>query len=264
VLAPSQPDAGKPPVWEPVKAEGVADSLAERVSARLLSHGDLAVQHAAPNIRQYLNGPLQTVWQDGHVAVGELWKLYTRYPYLPRLRDRRVFDDGVRSTLDHLGWQQDGFALASGYDEASGRYQGLAFYNYGTFGAVTDSTLLVKPTRAIQQQEEDLAPGPEPDPTPPAGPGPTPPPPPPPPPGERLKNRFVGVYQVNSPLYARELAKLQEEILPHLSGEDAELKITVEIEARNPRGFNESKTRIVEENARTLKFVQAQFDFDDS
>ncbi len=264
MLAPSQPDAGKPPVWEPVKAEGVADSLAERVSARLLSHGDLAVQHAAPNIRQYLNGPLQTVWQDGHVAVGELWKLYTRYPYLPRLRDRRVLDDGVRSTLDHLGWQQDGFALATGYDEDSGRYLGLAFHNYGTFGAVTDSTLLVKPTRAIQQQEEDLIPGPGPGPTPPPGPGPTPPPPPPPPPGERPKNHFVGVYQVSSPLYARELAKLQEEILPHLSGEGAELKITVEIEARNPRGFNESKTRIVEENARTLKFVQAQFDFDDS
>lgn len=63
---------------------------------------------------------------------------------------------------------------------------------------------------------------------------------------------------MSSPLYARELAKLQEEILPHLIGEGAELKITVEIEARNPRGFNESKTRIVEENARTLKFVQAQ------
>jgi hypothetical protein len=74
----------------------------------------------------------------------------------------------------------------------------------------------------------------------------------------------VGVYQVRSPLYARELAKLQEEILPHLTGEGAELKITVEIEARNPGGFNETKTRIVEENARTLKFVQAQFDVDDT
>jgi hypothetical protein len=186
VLAPSQPDASRPPIWEPVKADGVADSLAERVSARLLSHGDLAVQHAAPNIRQYLNGPLRTVWQDGYVTVGVLWKLYTKYPYLPRLRDRRVLDDGVRSTLDHLGWQQDGFALATGYDEASGRYQGLAFYNYGTFGAITDSTLLVKPTRAIQQQEEDISAGPEP--VQPQGqgqghgqgPGPAPPSPPPP------------------------------------------------------------------------------------
>jgi hypothetical protein len=265
VLAPSQPQAGRPPVWEPVKADGVADSLAERVSARLLSHGDLAVQHAAPNIRQYLNGPLQTVWQEGHVTVGQLWNLYTQYPYLPRLRDRRVFDDGVRGTLDHLGWQQDGFALATGYDEASGRYQGLAFYLYGTFGAITDSTLLVKPTRAIQQQEEDVTPGPEAGPQAGPGQGPVPPPPPPPSPsGQRPKKHFVGVYQVSSPLYARELAKLQEEILPHLTGEGAELKITVEIEARNPHGFNESKTRIVEENARTLKFVQAQFDFDDS
>jgi Protein of unknown function (DUF499)/Swt1-like HEPN len=265
VLAPSQPEAGKPPAWEPVKADGVADSLAERVSARLVSHGDLAVQHAAPNIRQYLNGSLQTVWQEGHVTVGELWKLYTRYPYLPRLRDRRVLDDGVRSTLDHLGWQHDGFALATGYDEASGRYQGLAFYLYGNFGAITDSTLLVKPTRAIQQQEEDLAPSPEQSRQPGQPPGPAPPPEPPPPlPGPRPKNRFVGVYEVRSPLYARELAKLQEEILPHLTGEGAEVRITVEIVARNPQGFNETKTRIVEENARTLKFVQAQFDFDQS
>jgi predicted AAA+ superfamily ATPase len=266
VLAPTQPEPGKPPAWEPMKADGVAESLAERVSARLLSHGDLAVQHAAPNIRQYLNGPLQTVWQEGHMRVGELWDLYTRYPYLPRLRDRGVLDDGVRSTLDHLGWQQDGFALATGYDEAAGRYQGLAFYLYGTFGAITDSTLLVKPTRAIQQREqEELVPVPGPDAPPGPGPGPVPPPqPPPPPPGPRPSNHFVGVYQVRSPLYARELAKLQEEILPHLTGEGAELTITVEIEARNPGGFNETKTRIVEENARTLKFVQAQFDFDDT
>jgi predicted AAA+ superfamily ATPase len=275
VLAPTQPDPARPPVWEPIRADGAADTLAERVSARMISLGDLAVQHAAPNIRQYLNGVLQPVWKDGHVSVGDLWKLYTKYPYLPRLRDRRVLDEGVRGTLEHAGWQQDGFALATGYDETTGRYEGLAFHGYGSFGAITDATLLVKPTRALQQYEEDLAAarraaGEAPEAPPATEPGTASrpdhgglPSPGTPGPGQRRRNRFVGVYQVSTPLYARELARLQEEILPYLTGEGGELKITVEIEAKLPEGFNETKMRIVDENARTLKFVQAEFDVDE-
>ena len=33
------------------------------------------------------------IWQQGHVSLGSLWGLYSQYPYMPRLRDRRVLDE---------------------------------------------------------------------------------------------------------------------------------------------------------------------------
>ena len=43
-------------------------------------------------------------------------------------------------------WDQDGFAVASGYDEATGRYVGLAIPQENVPPQITDSTLLVNPT----------------------------------------------------------------------------------------------------------------------
>jgi hypothetical protein len=34
-----------------------------------------------------LDGVLQSVWEEGHVAVAMVWDLFARYLYLPRLRD---------------------------------------------------------------------------------------------------------------------------------------------------------------------------------
>ena len=59
------------------------------------------------------------------------------------------------------------------------------------------------------------------------------------------------------------LRSVERTLRAYLTGEGGELKITVEIEAKLPEGFNETKMRIVDENARTLKFVQAEFDVDE-
>ena len=44
--------------------------------------------------------------------------------------------------------------------------------------------------------------------------------------------------------------------------EDAQLEITVEVQARSAAGFPEEKVRTVLENARTLKFRQSGFEDD--
>ena len=106
---------GQPIEIQATKVEGQATSLAERVSRRLGNDGALTVQHAAPAIRHQLDTTAAKLWADGHVTVGALWRLYAEYPYMPRLRDRAVLDAGL--TGPQLLWEQEGFALADGYDE---------------------------------------------------------------------------------------------------------------------------------------------------
>ena len=62
--------------------------------------------------------------REGHISLGTLWAFYTTYPYLARLRDRKVLEDGVLSSLDTpIDWQNQGFALADGWDGQ--KYTGL-------------------------------------------------------------------------------------------------------------------------------------------
>ena len=162
---------GQPIEIQPTKVEGQATSLAERVSRRLGNDGALTVQHAAPAIRHQLDTAAAKLWADGHVTVGALWRLYAEYPYMPRLRDRAVLDLGL--TGPQLLWEQEGFALADGYDEASGKYRALVLPTDGVTVAVTDATLIVRPERAKAQRAAEVprracqsgrAPGPMPGP----------------------------------------------------------------------------------------------------
>lgn len=269
VITPEQPDPARPVNLNAVKAEGQSPELAERVSDKLRREGALAAIHSSRNIHHYLTGPLKSLWDRGYISVGELWQLYTAYPYMPRLRDRAVLDDAIRESLNSITWEQDGFALATGIDEASGRFDGLAIPHSDTFGLITDHVLLVRPDMANRQRREDVAsqhaseatgkdvtvteeqPGvytisaSEPK----------------QPKAHKVKDRFFGVFHPDPVKYGRDLTRLQQEILQHLADPDAgELRITVEIEATRPDGFPDDKIRTVTENARVLKFEQANFD----
>ena len=92
----------------------------------------LATTYGSRNVRMDLDGPLRSAWERGHVSVGDLWSYYRRYPYLTRLRDRAVLEGALRSALDDMMWEYDGLALAGSYDDATGRYLGLASYNAGS------------------------------------------------------------------------------------------------------------------------------------
>jgi hypothetical protein len=52
-----------------------------------------------------------------------------------------------------------------------------------------------------------------------------------------------------------------DEVLAHLTANPgATVRITLEIEATAPDGFEESRIRVVSENASTLKFEQSGFE----
>ena len=104
------------------KVEGQAPSLAERVSRRLGNDGALNTPAGGLADPARPSTAVPKLWEDGHVCVGDLWRLYAEYPYMPRLRDRRC--STAACSTGPLLWETEGFALADGYD-ARPRYSAL-------------------------------------------------------------------------------------------------------------------------------------------
>jgi predicted AAA+ superfamily ATPase len=275
------------PTGQPVKLEtskidsSQSAALAERVSRKLGNDGELAVHHAASLIRHQLDTHAKTLWDGGTVTAGGLWRLYSEYPYMPRLRDRSVLNAGL--TGPQLLWEQEGFALADDYDPETGRYRGLVLPTDNVGVTITDATVVVPPDRAKAQRSADQAQaaaaalaaskaagtaaagtafggsadadaGPDPvgtEPGRPVGEAATPP----------LKTRYFGVTELSGDRYASDFRKLAEEILaPLLATRGVTLNISVEIHAETPEGFDDAKIRTVSENATTLKFNQSGFE----
>jgi predicted AAA+ superfamily ATPase len=286
VLAPVQREAKGAMTLEETKADTTRDRLAERASDRLHHDDRLRSVQGARNIRIDLDQHLTSVWERGHVQVGDLWDYYCKYVYLPRLRDRSVLDQGILDVFDVLTWEREGFAVAAAYDEESGRYEGLAVPQQDNPPQVTDSTLLVSPALALAQRDRELAEqavaratsgeagatgGTAGTGTGTSGAGAagagtagadaagT---------GEQehsgpRNTRFFGVATVSSALYMKDLTKISQEVIRHLAtSDDVDLEIRLEISARNKGGYPDDKVRIITENARTLKFDS--FGFEDS
>ena len=258
-LVPAQPDAGAPFIVRETKVEGQSESLAERASRRLGNDGDLSIRQAAVNVRLAINKVPQ-IWNGGHVTLGALWSLYCQYPYMPRLRDRKVLQDGV---LDlPMIWQTDAFALATGFDEATGRYIGLWIpTDTNAAPSATDALLLVRPDIAVKQRDEET-PSNEPNDAPqqetkPGIPADSPkvdvafPP---------SKTRFYGVKTLSSDKIALDFKNVADEIIANLREQGIDLVVKIEIEAVDTNGFDENKIRTLSENAKTLKFDQSGFE----
>ena len=272
LLVPAQPQSDRPITWDETRADGSKERLAERASDKLCQADLLRTVHGPRSIRYDLDNRLARVWQEGRIRVGDLWAYYCRHPYLPRLRDRAVLDEGILGVTNELAWDAEAFALATGYDDQAGRYVGLAIPHQDRLGQVTDQTLLVRPDLALAQRRQELAErtggqaedsgtdtgkaedggGSKPS----GGPdGPETPPPGP------QNTRFFGVARINPERYARDLTRLSQEIIQQLAAPDGvELEIRVEISARKPDGYPDDKVRNVTENARTLKFETYGFE----
>jgi len=267
-LMPEQPNPSAPFQIRETKVEGQSDSLAERVSRKLGSDGDLSTRQAAATIRLAINKVPQA-WKDGHLSLGVLWGLFTQYPYMPRLRDRRVLDAGVVDMP--MIWQTDAYALATGFDESTGRYIGLWYPTSDGRSlppSATDSLLLVRPDVAMKQIDEEATPAvppkteartaagrsPEAEVSTPTHPGAGVAAPP-------LKTRFYGVKTLRSDRIAMDFKTLADEVLTHLRAEEGvSLTVRVEIEAVAESGFSDARVRTVAENSKTLKFEQSGFE----
>lgn len=263
LLVPTQADPSARFTIAATKAEGQAASLAERVSKKLGTEGQLTSQLGPATIRFVLENRVPAAWEPGYISVGELWKLFARYPYMTRLRDRSVLDQGLVQEQS-FAWEHDGFALAEGYE--SGRFRGLVVPPSSLSVAVTDNTLVVKPALAQEQKSQEEATikewedegdgsqeqdeGHE----------------------KGLKRidtevlspavtKFVGSKSLNTDRYGLDFKKVADEVIAHLAAlPGVELEIRVEIDAHAPDGIDESKLRTIRENAASLKFQTAEFE----
>lgn len=262
-IVPEQPDPSKPIEWTVEKSEGQETSLATRTSEKLVRAGLLTDVASPRMIRMDLDSKLAIVWDNGHVNVGQLWGLYCSYPYLARLKNRQVLADAVLEALNLILFNEEGFALAEDFDSASGKYVGLTLPgSTGFFGSVTDQTLIVKPVVAMKQNVDEAGNNKS---ELPRETGAVPPV------EEKItdqtfsnpahKKRYFGVFEVDAERYSRDLNRLSQEILQHISSLDnVDLNISIEIQASAAEGFTPEKMRVILENAKTLKFKHSSFE----
>lgn len=276
----TQPDPAAPFGVGQAKCDGqVRKNLAERTGARFVRDDLLRVDVATALVRIDVNDFLLARWNSGMLRFGDLWEFYARYPYMPRLRDRHVLVRAVENALFDAGFAAQGFALAESYDEATGKFGGLAIpIEDVDFGPITDDTLLVRPDLALAQRKAERAavsdttadatggPTYAPDPATPAvstgvrtgGTASVPSPAAP-----VVKNaRYSARVEVDgSTNLAATLQTLVEEVLVHLQQASPDLlDVTLDVRAEKSDGFEQQTVRVVNENARQLRFTVSRFE----
>jgi hypothetical protein len=272
-VVPVQPDGAAPFDVTLIKADGDEARLDVRTGRRLVKDDHLRVACAPAAVRLDLDLRLAKVWNNGRISLGDLWAHYTRYPYLSRLRDRSVLQGRLTEVLSELAFIDRGFALATGYDETTGEFSGLAVpLEDSEFGPLLDTTLLVAPDVAMAQRRrererarpaaddgpvsDDAVPEAGPKKAGPSGPA-----------AVRVvkDGRYVGrwVLDTEDPdTVGARLRTIGEEVIRHLAGAEGleQLEVVVEISAETSGGFSVTARRTVSENARSLRFDESSFE----
>ena len=189
------------------------------------------------------------------------WEDTLRYIYLPRLKSRAVLEQAIVKGAA----SKDFFGTAYGYHD--GKYDG---FKLGDANVQLDDTLLLIEPEAARQYEARLDTGPKhvgavgdvsPKPTETPGVEFTLSPPnivgtvAPPAAVSSKPRTFHGSVDVNATTAKMRLVQLAEEIISNLAADpQAELRITVEINADFPAGASDQIKRAVSENAKSLGF----------
>jgi predicted AAA+ superfamily ATPase len=256
LLIPTQSAGERDIALKAVKVEGQG-TLAEKVTRRAERDNTVITVYGASNLRLELDRiPL---WRGDHVRVTQVWDDFAKYAYLPRLKDVSVLLRAVADGPMTLDIVRDGFGYAESYDDNEKRYRGLVLGS-GVPHAVADGrSVLVKPDAALAQDAEQQA-------TPVPGTG-----------GEtpasgsqgasgtatpvrKKARRFYGRKAVNAARLGRDAGEIANEVVAHLVAlAGVEVGVTIEIEARGGE-FEESVVRIVKENAKALRFDNAEFE----
>ncbi|GAB4574743.1 MAG: Swt1 family HEPN domain-containing protein [Anaerolineae bacterium] len=255
LIVPSQPDPQGELQFDAHRITG-EDSFYTRAFRRLEQNGEIILTWAPMLVRKTIDD--LNLWQGRkHLGLKEMWDYLTRYCYMPRLLDRDVLHDavaeGVRQMVDTP------FGYADRYDEATKRYERLLF---GSSDRVyfNDSAVLVHPDAAREQIEVVVNP---PDPPPPDGPDVGGSEPGPQPPTPSRYTRYHGTVELNAQRVASQVEQIVEEILQHLTSlQGSEVRVSLDIQAFRPEGFDEQVMRTVSENSKTLKFGSFGFEQD--
>ncbi len=257
LLCPSQDNsAGKPSVEIfPLNTSGAA--LGPDIE-RVCIDNELVIATWSPiHLRTKLK---DLYWKADKPAVkaADFWEDTLRYLYLPRLKDRGVLAQAIvkgAGTRDFFG---------TAYGHSGEKFEGFKF---GDANVQFDDTLLLIEPAAAKAYElahppvipsGSTRPGPvQPGPvsTGPTVPGANPP-------GTLSKVKaFHGSVDVAPATAKVRLVQIAEEIIAMLATDpNAEVKVSVEIQANFPNGTQDQTKRAVSENANTLGFSSAEWE----
>ncbi|MDQ6436331.1 DUF499 domain-containing protein [Mesorhizobium sp. LHD-90] len=257
LIYPIQEDATKDIEWMTGRI-AAQDGVLSRASKKLVSEEGLMPELGPGRLDRDLQ---KYIWNGKpHLSLKDLWEYLNRYTYLPRVKNRAVLTNAVRSAISNM--IPGPFAYAERYDEATQSYVGLAIENAANTAVVIDSdSVIIKPDVAEANRPKpkgETAAEP-------AGGG-----------GgmeeapgalgaeaattttieERKPTRFIGTVMIASGRPAHEFRQIVEGIIEQLTtlqGSDVSLKL--EIEAEVTSGLDRSKVRTLLENATTLGFI---------
>lgn len=193
---------------------------------------------------------LKPLWPEGapHLVISEVAKWFATHAYLPKIRDRLVLEGAIREGVARFSAS---FAYADRYDEAAGHYVGLVFER-GAPEHFPEGAVLVSAAAALAQTSDLKAPEAEPadvvrggEKTEPA-PGPKP---------ASKPTRFYGSVELDPTRPIPPLERIFNAVVLELQrNASAKVKLTLEIEAEAPDGFEDADIGVVRDNARQLKF----------
>lgn len=242
-LAPLQSDPAAEVEFEVIRCDG-AEPLASRTSKKFVNQGILNATYSTEMLRSLLDGVLAPLWEHGHCTVKDLWDVFARYTYLPRLKDADALASVLSEGAARVGWERSTWALAAGVT-SDGTYVGLV--GGALSGTINGTWLIVKPEIAEPLINLEPEPGPGPEPI--VDPDPVPPPTGP--------TRFWGRKNLNpaAAQLRRDFEQVESEVIALLQRElGSEVKVTINIEVVNEGEFSESVVRNVKANADTLRF----------
>lgn len=257
LLVPGQKEAGSAIEWSEIRLQG-QDELSARASKKLRHEELLVPQMGGTVLRLWLDKiPL---WRGEHVGIKQLAEDFSKYLYLPRLKDQDVLITAVREGIGLLTWESDTFAYAESWDEKKKEYRGLQA-GKSTHIIVDNQSVVVKPEVARTQFEklkpevgkegdkEKVEAAPE---------------------GKKAKviqqpkkqpTRFHASVKLNPQRLARDIENIANEVILHVGNHvNAEVEITLDIQAKIPSGANENTVRTVSENCKTLNFTNFGFE----
>ena len=198
---------------------------------------------------------LKPLWPEErpHLSISEIAEWFASYVYLPKLRDRVVLEGAIR---DGVGKLDPAFGYADRYDQADDTYSGLAWAK-GLPDQLPDTAVLVRASIVLDRLKDEpstQAKGAVPTQT--IGAGESPP-------GvardgakEPTKpTRFFGSVEIDMVRPVKSFDTILNAVIMELQRNPAaKVKLTLEIEAESPAGFDDADIGVVRDNARQLRF----------
>ena len=269
LLVPTQKTPQSNLEWQSIKLSG-QDPLAVLASKKMIKDELLVTDLAGTRLRMELDKiPL---WRGGdNVEIQQLVDDFARYSYLPMLKTPSVLLGAIRKGLPILSWEVDSFAYADSYDDTTSRYRGLQT-GQAVASAYSETGLLVHPAAARRQMDAEVQDKANttdgPDTTKSKGPipkkqdiitgggssGPI---------EQVTAKRYHGSVTLDKARVGPAAGQIAEEVIAHLTSLlDANVKLTLHIDAKIPAGVPKNVERVIIENSRNLNFDDSEFEME--